>query len=81
MHLPHGVRLMLITTFIIVYINKRAPFDSSVSTEGFTADHERGNCIEQHSKQDLFNSTILFTIAWVQVASSLYSWEKIMIRA
>ena len=39
-----------------------------VSTERIAADHESGNCIEQHSKQDLLNSTILFTIAWIQVA-------------
>ena len=37
----------------------------AVSTKEITADHERRNLIEQHSKQYSyqFNSTILFTVA------------------
>ena len=54
---------ILRTAFIIVYVNNKALVNSSGINTWITADHERENCIEQHSKQDLLNSNILFTIA------------------
>ena len=54
------------TAFIIAYVREsEKALLVAVSTKEITADHERRNLIEQHSKQYSyqFNSTILFTVA------------------